>query len=73
VESSKSGRDVGSSVGPQPWTSEARALASNTAPLVITFLFQHMLDVVSMIAAGKLGTVELGAVSCKSSTISNPF
>ncbi len=51
---------------PPSWPHEAWVLLSFTAPSVVTFLLQHMVDVTSMIVVGKLGTVELAATSCKS-------
>lgn len=50
------------------WSHEARVIASYSAPLIVTFLLQYSVDASSLIAAGRLGKVELGAVSraCKS-------
>ncbi|OTA65814.1 MATE efflux family protein [Hypoxylon sp. EC38] len=45
------------------WPHEARTLAFCAAPLIITFLLQYSIDVTSIISAGRLGKIELGAVS----------
>lgn len=46
------------------WPQEAKAIALYTAPLVVTFILQYSVDVSSIIAAGRIGKIELGAVSC---------
>lgn len=45
------------------WPHEVRTIASGAAPLIVTFLLQYSIDVSSLIAAGRLGKTELGAVS----------
>lgn len=47
------------------WKFEAKIVVSSSAPLVITFLLQYSIDALSLIAAGRIGKLELGAVSCK--------
>lgn len=51
---------------PIQWAAESRNLVYSSAPLVLTFLLQYSVDVSSVIAAGRLGTIELGAVSRES-------
>ncbi|KAH7007557.1 multidrug and toxin extrusion protein [Ilyonectria destructans] len=45
------------------WQHEAKVLASHAAPLIVTFLLQYFIDISSIIAVGRLGKIELGAVS----------
>ncbi|KAH8659033.1 mate-domain-containing protein, partial [Ilyonectria robusta] len=45
------------------WQHEAKVLASHAAPLIVTFLLQYLIDISSIIAVGRLGKIELGAVS----------
>lgn len=47
------------------WSQEVKALTHYAAPLVLTFLLQYSIDITSVISAGQLGKLELGAVSCK--------
>ena len=48
------------------WRGEAMTLISYAAPLVVSFFLQYSIDVSSVVAAGRLGKIELGAVSCQS-------
>jgi MATE family multidrug resistance protein len=50
--------------GSEEWLYEAKIIVSSATPLVITFLLQYSIDIASLIAAGRLGKIELGAVSC---------
>ncbi|PHH81576.1 hypothetical protein CDD82_462 [Ophiocordyceps australis] len=45
------------------WPHEARIITSSALPLAITFLLQYSVDMLSLIAAGRVGKLELGAVS----------
>ncbi|KJZ75327.1 hypothetical protein HIM_05253 [Hirsutella minnesotensis 3608] len=45
------------------WQREAKVIVASSAPLIITFLLQYSVDALSLIAAGRVGTLELGAVS----------
>lgn len=47
------------------WKEEVIIGVTHAAPLVVTFILQYSIDVSSIIVAGRLGKVELGAVSCK--------
>lgn len=47
------------------WPYEAKIIASYSIPLTVTFLLQYSVDASSLIAAGRLGKLELGAVSCQ--------
>lgn len=48
------------------WKEEIKIGVAYAAPLVVTFLLQYSIDVASVVVAGRLGKIELGAVSCKS-------
>jgi MATE family multidrug resistance protein len=50
------------------WQREAKTIAVYSRSLVVTFLLQYSLNVTSILAVGRLGTVELGAVSLASMT-----
>ncbi|KAH7118622.1 putative MATE efflux family protein subfamily [Dactylonectria estremocensis] len=45
------------------WKGETGTLIASAAPLVVTFLLQYLIDISSIVAVGRLGKVELGAVS----------
>ncbi|PHH59784.1 hypothetical protein CDD81_2588 [Ophiocordyceps australis] len=45
------------------WPLEARIITTSALPLAVTFLLQYSVDTFSLIAAGKMGKLELGAVS----------
>lgn len=48
------------------WRRETKTIASYSAPLIVTFLLQYSINVTSIFAVGRIGRIELGAVSCKS-------
>jgi len=52
------------------WQREAKTIATYAGSLIVTFLLQYSLNVTSIFAVGKLGTLELGAVSLASMTAS---
>ncbi|EED16966.1 MATE efflux family protein subfamily, putative [Talaromyces stipitatus ATCC 10500] len=52
------------------WRREARVIGQYSLPLIVTFLLQYSLTVASIFTVGHLGTVELGAVSLASMTVS---
>ena len=60
------GQKSGPSDSCSKWRDEAMTLISYAAPLVVTFFLQYSIDVSSVVAAGRLGKIELGAVSCQS-------
>jgi len=64
------GVQLGQKSGPNDscskWRGEAMTLISYAAPLVVSFFLQYSIDVSSVVAAGRLGKIELGAVSCQS-------
>ncbi|KAK3323510.1 mate-domain-containing protein [Cercophora scortea] len=50
------------------WQREAKTIAVYSRSLIITFLLQYSLNVASIFAVGRLGTLELGAVSLATMT-----
>lgn len=50
------------------WQREAQVILGYAGPLIITFLLQYSLTVASIFTVGRLGTIELGAVSLASMT-----
>jgi multidrug resistance protein, MATE family len=46
------------------WLGEAKTIASYALPVTFTFLLQDSVNTMSLIAAGRIGKFELGAVSC---------
>jgi len=50
------------------WQREAKTIAGYSRSLIITFVLQYSLQVTSIFAVGRLGTLELGAVSLASMT-----
>ncbi len=50
------------------WQREAKTIAVYSRSLVVTFLLQYSLNVTSIFAVGRLGTLELGAVSLATMT-----
>ncbi|KAL2200571.1 mate-domain-containing protein [Corynascus similis CBS 632.67] len=50
------------------WQREAKTIAVYSRSLIVTFLLQYSLNVASIFAVGRLGTLELGAVSLASMT-----
>jgi MATE family multidrug resistance protein len=51
------------------WQREAKTVAAYSGPLIITFLLQYSINVASIFAVGRIGKIELGAVSCKLSAL----
>lgn len=47
------------------WQRETKTIATYAAPLIVTFLLQYSVNVTSIFAVGRIGKMELGAVSCK--------
>lgn len=45
------------------WQRETRTIVSYSTPLIITFILQYSINVASIFAVGRIGKVELGAVS----------
>ncbi|KAK3502605.1 mate-domain-containing protein [Neurospora crassa] len=52
------------------WQREAKTIAVYSRSLIVTFLLQYSLNVTSIFAVGRLGTLELGAVSLATMTAS---
>ncbi|KAH8700810.1 putative MATE efflux family protein subfamily [Talaromyces proteolyticus] len=52
------------------WKREAQVIGQYSLPLIVTFLLQYSLTVASIFTVGHLGTIELGAVSLASMTVS---
>jgi MATE family multidrug resistance protein len=50
------------------WQREAKTIAVYSRSLIVTFLLQYSLNVTSIFAVGRLGTLELGAVSLATMT-----
>ncbi|KAK0620390.1 mate-domain-containing protein [Immersiella caudata] len=50
------------------WQREAKTIAVYSRSLIVTFVLQYSLQVTSIFAVGRLGTLELGAVSLASMT-----
>ncbi len=49
------------------WQREAKTLAVYSRSLIVTFLLQYSINVASIFAVGRIGKLELGAVSRKCS------
>ena len=47
------------------WLHETKIILSYAAPLIVTFLLQYSVDISSILAVGRLGQRELGAVTCQ--------
>lgn len=47
------------------WQRETKTIVAYSTPLIITFLLQYSINVASIFAVGRIGKLELGAVSCK--------
>ncbi|KAJ4225482.1 hypothetical protein NW759_005176 [Fusarium solani] len=45
------------------WQREAKTIVSYSGPLIVTFLLQYSINVTSIFAVGRIGKMELGAVS----------
>ncbi|KAK2624056.1 hypothetical protein QTJ16_006690 [Diplocarpon rosae] len=50
------------------WKQEAKIIATWSAPLIATTLLQRSINIVSIFAVGRIGTIELGAVTVASAT-----
>jgi MATE family multidrug resistance protein len=51
------------------WQREAKTVLSYCGPLIVTFFLQYSINVAGIFAVGRIGTIELGAISCKSAVI----
>ena len=47
------------------WQRETKTVVAYSGPLIVTFFLQYSINVAGIFAVGRLGTIELGAVSCK--------
>jgi len=47
------------------WQHEAKILAKYSAPLILTHLLHYGITIGSVLAVGRIGTLELGAVNCR--------
>ncbi|KPM38884.1 putative transporter [Neonectria ditissima] len=45
------------------WQRETKTIITYSAPLIVTFLLQYSINVTSIFAVGRIGKIELGAVS----------
>ncbi|KAF4979872.1 hypothetical protein FZEAL_4006 [Fusarium zealandicum] len=50
------------------WQREAKTIMEYSAPLIVTFLLQYSINVTSIFAVGRIGKMELGAVSLANMT-----
>ncbi|KAH7222138.1 tyrosyl-DNA phosphodiesterase-domain-containing protein [Fusarium oxysporum] len=50
------------------WQREAKTIMTYSAPLIVTFLLQYSINVTSIFAVGRIGKLELGAVSLANMT-----
>ncbi|KAI1083432.1 MATE efflux family protein [Whalleya microplaca] len=50
------------------WQREAKTIATYSPPLILTFLLQYSITITSIFAVGRIGKVELGAVSLATMT-----
>lgn len=48
------------------WQREAKTIAGYSQSLIVTFVLQYSINVASIFYIGHIGTMELGAISCKS-------
>lgn len=48
------------------WQRESKTIIEYSIPLIVTFFLQYSINASSIFAVGRLGILELGAVSCKS-------
>jgi MATE family multidrug resistance protein len=51
------------------WQREAKTVLSYCGPLIVTFFLQYSINVAGIFAVGRIGTIELGAISCKFSLV----
>lgn len=54
------------------WYEEAKTITMWSAPLIVTYLLQRSIHLVSVFAVGRIGPTELGAVSCKCPSLRSP-
>lgn len=54
------------------WQRETKTVVAYSAPLIATFFLQYSINVASIFAVGRIGKVELGAVSCELPRPSQP-
>lgn len=47
------------------WQRETKTIVQYSIPLIVTFVLQYSINVASIFAVGRIGKIELGAVSCK--------
>ncbi|TDZ47217.1 putative transporter [Colletotrichum trifolii] len=50
------------------WQRETKTIVQYAAPLIVTFMLQYSVNVVAIFAVGRIGTIELGAVSLATMT-----
>ncbi|TQN67287.1 putative transporter [Colletotrichum shisoi] len=50
------------------WQREAKTIVQYASPLIVTFMLQYSVNVVAIFAVGRIGTMELGAVSLSTMT-----
>ncbi|KAI1174625.1 MATE efflux family protein [Nemania sp. FL0916] len=50
------------------WQREAKTIASYSPPLILTFMLQYSINITSIFTVGRLGKVELGAVTLSTMT-----
>ncbi|KAI6759212.1 hypothetical protein HG530_009892 [Fusarium avenaceum] len=50
------------------WQREAKTIVTYSVPLIVTFLLQYSINVTSIFAVGRIGKLELGAVSLANMT-----
>ncbi|KAI0391417.1 MATE efflux family protein [Xylariaceae sp. FL0594] len=55
------------------WVKETKFLVASSAPLVVTFLLQNSINLASIFAVGRMGKVELSAVSLAITTLNITF
>ncbi|KAI1127362.1 MATE efflux family protein [Nemania abortiva] len=50
------------------WQREAKTIASYSPPLILTFMLQYSINITSIFSVGRIGKVELGAVTLSTMT-----
>lgn len=50
------------------WRREAKTIAGYSRSLIVTFVLQYSINMASIFFIGHIGTMELGAISCKNPT-----
>lgn len=73
VEEELQGEITASGKTHNTWLREAGTIASYTVPLMITFVLQYLVDLSSIIAAGRIGKTELAAVSRRLVLLQQPL